>query len=126
MAAWTSRTNTLQALRKPKAPPLPLFAYVSIRDRAIGALDQANYEVWKSLWCPCDCMGPYQHVEVEPNVSMFEIKRRLREKSYFWCKPCLAFVKATLRKGSFTKRYCTACKTLLFDGDLSPNLLTNK
>lgn len=119
--AWTSPANTLIDLRKPKAPPLPPAEYlISVRDRAIKALDQATYEVYKSLWCPCGCIGKYHHVHVEPDVSFSKIKKQLREKSVFWCKPCLAFCKANLKKKSGNKRFCSKCGNFVFQGDLCP------
>ncbi len=119
--AWTSPTNTLRDLSKPKAPTLPPPEYlISIRDRAIKAFDEATYETYKSLWCPCGCIGKYRHVAVEPDVSFLKIKIMLREKSVFWCKPCLAFCKANLRKKSEGKRFCSNCGNFVFQGDLCP------
>lgn len=92
--AWTSRQNTLSALSKPRPPPLPK-PYISIRNKALEALKQAEYKIYKDLRCPC-CTGKFHPSEVGEEVGMLELKKMLQEKAVFWCKGCLDFCPTAL------------------------------
>ena len=116
--AWSSRQNTLLALSKPKPPPLPK-PYVSIRKKALEALKQAEYKIYKDLACPC-CTGKFHPSKVGEEVGMMKLKKMLQEKAVFWCKRCLDFCPTTLRKRQSNKRFCQSCNSLLFEGDLTP------
>lgn len=123
--AWTSPEKTRLDLSKPKPPPLPAKGYLSLRERAIMALNTANYQIYKDLWCSC-CSGKYHPVVIEPDVSYLQIKKMLREKSVLWCKRCLDFCPTALKKHQNKKRFCRRCNSFLFDGDLTPNVTVFK
>lgn len=112
--AWTSPRKTIEDLtrpRPPKAPPLPKN-FLTIRQKAMKAWDEAEYKLYKDLWCPC-CSKAYHHVEDEGQSLEF-IKLELRKLRFHWCKRCLDYKQSWPDKKDYMSRRCKDCLLIIF------------